>query len=123
MPRDEMGAIPLRSDDRVNPGRADSMDALVRAAQAGDTEAFEALYGRTSDRVFAVCLRMSGDADRATELVQDVFVRVWQKLPGFRGDSQFTTWLHRLTVNVVQNIIRNRLKQANEEKAKRAANG
>lgn len=108
MPRDEMGAIPLRSDDRVSPGRADSMDALVRAAQAGDTEAFEALYGRTSDRVYAVCLRMSGDADRATELVQDVFVRVWQKLPGFRGDSQFTTWLHRLTVNLVLQERRSR---------------
>ena len=44
---------------------------------------------------------MSGDGDRATELVQDVFVRVWEKLPSFRGDSQFTTWLHRLTVNLV----------------------
>jgi RNA polymerase sigma-70 factor (ECF subfamily) len=84
------------------------MEALVRAAQQGDMEAFEALYRKTSDRVYAVCLRMSGDTDRATELVQDVFVRVWQKLPGFRGDSQFTTWLHRLTVNLVLQDRRSR---------------
>ena len=103
-----MGAIPLRSDDRVNTGRAESNEALVRAAQEGDVRAFEALYRRTSDRVYAVCLRMSGDSERATELVQDVFVRVWQKLPGFRGESQFTTWLHRLTVNLVLQERRSR---------------
>jgi RNA polymerase sigma-70 factor (ECF subfamily) len=96
-----MGAIPLRSDDRVNAASAPSTEALVRDAQQGDVEAFEALYHRTSERVYAVCLRMCGDAERANELVQDVFVRVWLKLPGFRGDSRFTTWLHRLTVNLV----------------------
>jgi RNA polymerase sigma-70 factor (ECF subfamily) len=103
-----MGAIPLRREDRVNTGPAESIEALVRAAQQGDMEAFEALYRKTSERVYAVCLRMSGDTDRATELVQDVFVRVWQKLPGFRGDSQFTTWLHRLTVNLVLQDRRSR---------------
>ncbi len=92
----------------MNTGPAESIEALVRAAQQGDMEAFEALYRKTSDRVYAVCLRMSGDTDRATELVQDVFVRVWQKLPGFRGDSQFTTWLHRLTVNLVLQDRRSR---------------
>ncbi len=92
----------------MNTGPAESIEALVRAAQQGDMEAFEALYRKTSERVYAVCLRMSGDTDRATELVQDVFVRVWQKLPGFRGDSQFTTWLHRLTVNLVLQDRRSR---------------
>jgi len=89
-------------------GRAESIESLVFEAQQGDSRAFEALYRRTSDRVYSVCLRMSGDSDRATELVQDVFVRVWQKLPGFRGDSQFTTWLHRLTVNLVLQERRSR---------------
>ena len=103
-----MGAIPLRSHDRVNTGPAESTEALVRAAQDGDVRAFETLYRQTSDRVYAVCLRMSGDSDRASELVQDVFVRVWQKLPGFRGDSQFTTWLHRLTVNLILQERRSR---------------
>ena len=96
-----MGAIPLRSHDPVTSGSSVSIESLVRESQDGDTRAFEALYRRTSDRVYALCLRMSGDPDRATELVQDVFVRVWEKLPTFRGDSQFTTWLHRLTVNLV----------------------
>lgn len=103
-----MGAIPLRSLDRVNAGQTESIESLVRLAQDGDMRAFEHLYRRTSDRVYSVCLRMSGDSDRATELVQDVFVRVWEKLPSFRGDSQFTTWLHRLTVNLVLQERRSR---------------
>lgn len=85
----------------MSSGPAVSIEALVRDARDGDRGAFEALYRRTSDRVYALCLRMSGDVDRAEELVQDVFVRVWEKLPTFRGDSRFTTWLHRLTVNLV----------------------
>jgi len=96
-----MGAIPLRRDDAVSSGSTESIEALVEAAQDGDVRAFEAVYRRTSDRVYALCLRMSGDADRATELVQDVFVRVWERLPSFRGESLFTTWLHRLTVNLI----------------------
>lgn len=96
-----MGAIPLRSHDGVSSGPAVSIEALVREARDGETSAFEALYHRTSERVYALCLRMCGDADRAEELVQDVFVRVWEKLPTFRGESRFTTWLHRLTVNLV----------------------
>lgn len=107
-PRDDMGATPLRSDARVNADGGDSIERLVETAQAGDARAFEALYHRTSGRVYSVCLRMAGDADRATELVQDVYVRVWEKLPGFRGDSQFTTWLHRLTVNLVLQNRRSR---------------
>ncbi len=103
-----MGAIPLRSDERVSGGRAEPIEDLVRSAQDGDVQAFELLYRRTSERVYAVCLRMTGDTERATELVQDVFVRVWEKLPGFRGESRFTTWLHRLTVNLVLQDRRSR---------------
>ena len=73
----------------------------VRRAQQGDVEAFERLYRENVDRIFALCLRMSGDAVRAQELTQDVFVRAWEKLAGFEGKSAFSTWLHRLAVNVV----------------------
>lgn len=52
-------------------------------------------------RVYAVCLRMSADPQEAERLTQDVFVRVWTRLSTFRGESEFTSWLHRLTVNVV----------------------
>ena len=99
----------------MNSGHAESIESLVLEAQQGDSRAFEALYRRTSDRVYAVCLRMSGDSERATELVQDVFVRVWQKLPSFRGDSQFTTWLHRLTVNLVLQERRTRSRREARE--------
>jgi RNA polymerase sigma-70 factor (ECF subfamily) len=103
-----MGAIPLRRDDALSSGTTESIESLVDAAQSGDVRAFEALYRRTADRVYALCLRMSGDAERATELVQDVYVRVWERLSSFRGDSLFTTWLHRLTVNLVLQDRRSR---------------
>ena len=77
------------------------MSELVRRAQAGDDAAFGDLYQTHKGRVFALCLRLAGDAGQAEELVQDVFVRAWQRLGGFRGDSAFGTWLHRLAVNVV----------------------
>lgn len=73
----------------------------VRRAQQGDVAAFERLYRDNADRVFALCLRLSGDSGRAQELTQDVFVRAWQKLGTFEGKSAFSTWLHRLTVNLV----------------------
>ncbi|MEO5511013.1 MAG: RNA polymerase sigma factor [Longimicrobiales bacterium] len=74
---------------------------VVRRAQAGDREAFDELYRCTIGRVYAVCLRMSDDTQTAERLAQDAFVRAWLRLDSFRGDSAFTSWLHRLTVNVV----------------------
>ena len=89
------------------PGAGDEL-ALVRAAQAGDLPAFEALYRSAVGLVYALCLRMAGNAALAEELTQDVFVRAWQKLPTFRGESAFTTWLTRLAVNVVLTERRDR---------------
>jgi RNA polymerase sigma-70 factor (ECF subfamily) len=74
---------------------------LVRAAQEGSVAAFERLYRIHVGRVHALCLRLSGDAVLAEELTQDVFVRAWEKLESFRGESALSTWLHRLAVNVV----------------------
>lgn len=75
--------------------------ADVVAAARGDRQAFERLYHEHVNRVYALCARMLGDRVLADEATQDVFVRVWQKLPGFRGESAFSTWLHRVAVNVV----------------------
>ena len=75
----------------------------VARAAAGDRGAFERLYRTHVNRVFSLCARMAGDRTRAEELTQDVFVRAWEKLNLFRGESSFGTWLHRLTVNVVLN--------------------
>ena len=72
-------------------------------AASGDRRAFERLYRENLDRVFSICARMVGDRSLAEELTQDVFVRAWEKLHLFRGESAFTTWLHRLAVNVVLN--------------------
>ena len=76
------------------------MDAIIERARAGDAQAFEELYRQTAGRVHALCLRLTGDAQRARERMQDVYVRVWEQLDSFRGDSAFTTWLHTVTVNV-----------------------
>jgi RNA polymerase sigma-70 factor (ECF subfamily) len=73
----------------------------VQLAASGDRHAFERLYRDNVNRVYAVCVRMCGDRMRAEELAQDAFVRAWERLPQFRGESAFSTWLHRLTVNVV----------------------
>jgi RNA polymerase sigma-70 factor (ECF subfamily) len=95
-------AFALRSDvqERAEPRREpDAADCVARAA-AGDVSAFEQLYRTHLPRVHSLVRRMAG-GHNSDELTQDVFVRVWQKLGSFRGDSAFTTWLHRLTVNVV----------------------
>jgi RNA polymerase sigma-70 factor (ECF subfamily) len=73
----------------------------VRRAREGDHSAFEELYREHVGRVYAICLRLAGDVARAKELVQDVFVRAWEKLDSFRGEAAFGTWLHRLAVNEV----------------------
>lgn len=75
------------------------VDDLVLAAQ-GDTAAFERVYHTHLSRVHNLARRMAGP-EAADELTQDVFVRLWQKLASFRGESSFTTWLHRLAVNVI----------------------
>ncbi len=75
------------------------VDDVALAAQ-GDTQAFERVYHAHLGRVFNLARRMAGP-EAADEVAQDVFVRVWQKLHTFRGESSFATWLHRLAVNVI----------------------
>ena len=77
------------------------MSDPVRLAQLGDQDAFEQLYRLHAGRVYALCLRLAGDAVEARRLTQDVFVRAWERLGLFRGESAFSSWLHRLAVNVV----------------------
>lgn len=72
----------------------------VARAQRGDMQAFERLYQQHGARVNALCRRLAVDAQRADELMQDVFVRAWEKLESFRGESSLDSWLHRVTVNV-----------------------
>ena len=94
---------------------ADETGALVERARAGSLTAFESLYRAHSGAVFALCLRMVGDRARAEELAQEAFVRAWQRLESFRGDSAFTSWLHRLTVNVVLGDRRSQIRRQGRE--------
>ena len=84
----------------------------VEKAKAGDRLAFEQLYRSHCDRIYALCWRMcGGDKGLAEDMVQDAFVRAWNKLHLFKGDSKFGTWLHRLAVNVVLSDKRIRVKR------------
>lgn len=74
---------------------------LVRQAQMGDKEAFARLYETHKHRVFAICLRITRERAEAEDCAQEAFLQCFQKLPTFRGDSALSTWLYRLTVNVV----------------------
>ncbi len=97
------GAFLLLRSDRNEPKPAPQPSApvdCVRQAASGDVRAFEQLYELHLPRVHSLVRRMTGGRD-TDELTQDIFVRVWQKLGSFRGDSAFGTWLHRLAVNVV----------------------
>lgn len=87
---------------------AESIEVLVDRAKLGDARAFESVYERTVERIYALCLRMCGSTEDAADLVQDVYVRAWEKLGLYRGESLFTTWLHRLAVNVTLEKRRSR---------------
>ena len=75
--------------------------SLLRAARAGDVRAFEALYRALAPSVYGLCLRLARNAAEAQDCTQDTFVRAWQRLAEFRGDSRLGTWLHRIAVNEV----------------------
>jgi RNA polymerase sigma-70 factor (ECF subfamily) len=81
---------------------------LTQAAAGGDMAAFEEIYQRHHRRVYSICLRMLQNATEAEDLTQDVFIQLYRKIGSFRGDSAFTTWLHRLTVNQVLMHFRKR---------------
>jgi len=85
---------------------ADDEHHWVRKAQAQDTAAFEALYRLHVDKVYGLCLRMTGNASEAEDCVQDAFIQAWTKLDKFRGESAFGTWMHRVAVNTVLGRMR-----------------
>ena len=86
-------------------------DAL-RLAQQGDAAAFERIYQLHNRRVYSLCLRMVGNTAEAEDLTQEAFLQLFRKIATFRGESAFSTWLHRLAVNVV--LMRLRKKSGSE---------
>jgi len=80
---------------------SDSEARTIHRAQEGDAAAFESIYRMHSRRVYSLCSRMTGNPTEAEDLTQDVFLRVFRKIQTFRGESAFSTWLHRLAINIV----------------------
>ena len=80
--------------------------AWIRQAQRADARAFEALYRLHVDKIYGLCLRMTGNVSEAEDCTQEAFIQAWKKMTKFRGDSAFSTWLHRIAVNAVLGRIR-----------------
>lgn len=78
----------------------------ISAAQRGDRQAFYQLYREYTDRVYAICWRLLADKQKAEDACQEVFIKLWQQLPQFRGDSQFATWLHTIATRTAIDIWR-----------------
>jgi RNA polymerase sigma-70 factor (ECF subfamily) len=87
------------------PEMTDEADCIARA-QRSDAQAFESLYRRHIDKVYGLCLRMTGNVSEAEDCAQEAFIQAWNKLDRFRGDSAFSTWLHRIAVNSVLGRMR-----------------
>ena len=105
----------INSDTVIFSGNAIVIDVtsmsdieLARSAAQDNMASFEELYKRHHRRVYSICLRMLQNASEAEDLTQDVFIQLYRKIGSFRGDSAFTTWLHRMTVNQVLMHFRKR---------------
>jgi RNA polymerase sigma-70 factor (ECF subfamily) len=102
---EDLGTTEIGKLEKV--GNASDIE-LARSATSGDMSAFEELYQRHHRRVYSICLRMLQSPSEAEDLTQDVFIQLYRKIGSFRGDSAFTTWLHRMTVNQVLMHFRKR---------------
>lgn len=99
-------AIAKETEEVIDPGAADFV--LTQKAAAGSIAAFEVIYNRYHRRTYSLCLRMTSSQTEAEDLTQEVFIQLFRKVGSFRGDSAFSTWLHRLTVNQVLMHFRRR---------------
>ncbi len=97
----------IKSQEKIDVKTAKDF-VLTQAAANGDMIAFEEVYNRHHRRVYSICLRMLQNATEAEDLTQEVFIQLHRKIGSFRGDSAFTTWLHRMTVNQVLMHFRKR---------------
>jgi RNA polymerase sigma-70 factor (ECF subfamily) len=90
----------LTDANKARGGGLSEAEAIERAKQ-GDAEAFEVLYNLHKRRVYSLCLRMTANSAEAEDLTQEAFLQLFRKISTFRGESAFSTWLHRMSVNVV----------------------
>lgn len=104
-------AMEILNTSQAGPKAASESD-LIGRAQRGEEAAFAELFEAHKRRIYSLCLRMTGDTTEAEDLTQEAFLRVFLKISTFRGESAFSTWLHRLAVNVV--LMRLRRKRLQE---------
>ncbi|MFN6972297.1 MAG: RNA polymerase sigma factor [Rheinheimera sp.] len=84
----------------------EQLESWIQQAKNGDQKSFYLIYHHFKGRVFAVCFRLLADRAQAEDACQDAFVRIWQQLPGFRGDSAFSTWLHTIASRSAVDLFR-----------------
>ena len=96
----QVATTPAQAGKPLKPDAA-SLKEAIRLAQQGDAAAFATIYQLHSRRVYALCLRMSGDPVEAEDLTQEAFLQLFRKIHTFRGESAFSSWMHRLTANIV----------------------
>lgn len=79
---------------------------VINAASKGDRKAFYVLYRQFCNRVYAICWRLLADKQKAEDATQETFIKVWQQLPEFKGNSQFSTWLHTIATRTAVDVWR-----------------
>ena len=89
------------TDPAQRPSNEFNEAEAIERAKDGDAQAFQALYDKHKRRVYSLCLRMTANTAEAEDLTQEAFLQLYRKIATFRGESAFSTWLHRLSVNVV----------------------
>ncbi len=106
---EETGVLAIAAQDSPS-----SASNLVGRAVDGDFAAYERLYHRHVGRIYALCLRMTADPSSAEDLTQQAFIRGWERLDTFRGDSEFAAWLRRIAVNIVLSDRRSRNRRSEQ---------
>jgi RNA polymerase sigma-70 factor (ECF subfamily) len=96
------------------PREPTELDELVASAQAGDRPAFDELVRRTYVDTYTLAMRLTADEEDARDVVQEAYLRAWKGLAGFRGDSQFATWMYRITANTAYSTVKRRRRTRTE---------
>jgi RNA polymerase sigma-70 factor, ECF subfamily len=108
-------AVTSESSDRSDPSVLDELSPLVDAAKGGDDAAFERLVEATYKDTYTLAHRLTGNEEDARDVTQEAYLRAYRGLPRFRGDSQFTTWMYRVTANCAATYLQRRGRHRHDE--------
>lgn len=108
-------AVTSDPPDRSEAGVHDELADLVASAKGGDAAAFEQLVGATYRHTYTLAYRLTGNEEDARDVTQEAYLRAYRGLPRFRGDSQFTTWMYRITANCAATYLQRRTRHRHDE--------